>query len=446
MTNNDKKIRELIIEKFMSNTKNNIIFDEIEEEDTAENENNTIINDIQEEDSDEEIEKDEKYNYLNDEELNRDFIFDSETIGSSSIAICLYRINNESVYPFLEFYCKKENAIYDFPSQPIDINKISEFIVIKKSIEQVTPEQVTPEQVTPEQVTPTQVTPEQVEPTQVTPTQVTPTQVTPTQVTPTQVEPTQVTPTQVTSTQVTPTQVTPEQLAPEQVAPKQKGGYDQNDINNMFFEKCSLIFQSITQKSNEIALENYKGYLKLKNNTYIAVFDCTNLDIENDSEIQSIWAILDEITNKKRILDLAVSENMSNLFYENPLMMYITNSSNAVEIPLSVYICQSNNNRYNNLHYAEENNQKTESLINQRVIHSIFGSTYLFTTEPIEYNNLSNIKRFALFSNSVIYLLNKDIPIEEYKSQQINEYTSICFYEDNSEFWSIKDSNLFIEL
>ena len=235
-------------------------------------------------------------------------------------------------------------------------------------------------------------------------------------------------------------------MAPEQVAPKQKGGYDQNDINNMFFEKCSLIFQSITQKSNEIALENYKGYLKLKNNTYIAVFDCTNLDIENDSEFQSIWAILDEITNKKRILDLAVSENMSNLFYENPLMMYITNSSNAVEIPLSVYICQSNNNRYNNLHYAEENNQKTESLINQRVIHSIFGSTYLFTTEPIEYNNLSNIKRFALFSNSVIYLLNKDIPIEEYKSQQINEYTSICFYEDNSEFWSIKDSNLFIEL
>jgi hypothetical protein len=126
--------------------------------------------------------------------------------------------------------------------------------------------------------------------------------------------------------------------------------------------------------------------------------------------------------------------------------MYITNSSNAVEIPLSVYICESNNNEQINSYYDETFEEKTESLINQRIIHPIFGSTYLFTTQPLEYNNLSKIKRFALFSNSVIYLLNKDIPIDEYKSQQINEYTGICFYEDNSEFWSIKDSNLFIEL
>ena len=250
--------------------------------------------------------------------------------------------------------------------------------------------------------------------------------------------------------------MTTPQIPPEN-AQIQKGGYDQNDINNMFFEQCSQLFKTSTQLSNEIALENYKGYLKLKNNTYIAVFDCTNLDFENESEDQSIlelvdehqsiWAIVDEIVNKKRILDLPISENLYNLFDENPLMMYITNSSNAIEIPLSVYICEVNNEeKYINSYYRQENNQNTESLINPRITHPVFGSTYLFTTEPLDYDNLSNIKRFALFSNSVIYLLNNDIPIDEYKSQNINEYTGICFNQDNSEFWSIKDSNLFIEL
>ena len=125
MSDNDKKLREMIIEKFMSKNKSNVVLDKIEsKEETTINDVDNIdnIDNIEDySDIDEEIETDENYNYLNDEELNKDFVFDNETIGSSSIAICLYRLNSDSEYPFLEFYCKKENAIYDFPSRTIDI-------------------------------------------------------------------------------------------------------------------------------------------------------------------------------------------------------------------------------------------------------------------------------------------------------------------------------------
>jgi hypothetical protein len=221
---------------------------------------------------------------------------------------------------------------------------------------------------------------------------------------------------------------------------------NQEDMNDLFLEQAYKLFQSTTQQSLEIAGERYKGYVSLSGNTYIAVFDYN--DLEMPIQDDSIWSILYEIKSKNRILDIPVADFTYQLFYETPAMSYITNSKNrAIEIPTVVYICEDKDGSYDNSYYLDdESREQSNSIINIKINHPVLGNCFLFTSEPFEINNLSKIKRYALFSMDVIYLLNKDIDLTEYPVADLQEYESLCFYENGVEYWAIDNSDLFSEL
>jgi hypothetical protein len=424
MSDTDKNLRDLIIQKFMGNSRT--VISRYEKIQTDENENlynedinkdNENVDELQDDQDNEDGDFAETYNYLSDDPLSKEFIINLDENEPVIVATCLYKINNDGNIPVLQFYFVKENAEYGFPTLEIDFELIKEtFQNQKTGAIGPTPieEEYKLEEVISEEMPNENPEFEDVE------------------------EP-------LIENMENPIKELPkEEKKLVQPGTEYQDGFDQEDIDKLFFEKISNILKSTTNLSPETTNDKYKGFIKIENK-YVAVFDFTETGFEESEG--SLWGIVDEIVNKKRILDIPVQEYIHNLFYENPFMKYINNSSGlAIEIPIIVYICEETNGSYDNSYYnVDETRENTTSLIDKRTNHEIFGSSYLFTSDPLNYNNLSKIKRFALFTSTSIYLLNDNVGfLPEYKL--LRDYEMICFKENESEYWSVKKSALFFEL
>ena len=506
MSDTDKKLRELIIDKFMGTSRTvianysvnsetgeegsidtpkqqNIIKspskdseqDEVEQQDEVE----------EQEEEEQEEEEEETYYYLKDSPLSREFVLDPAKTDPPQLAICLYRMNTEGKKPFLEFFCKKENSMYSFPITDVNIEQMKTFLPVvaaaaltEELVPPIEEEKVPPTEeplvqeqaplVETEAVPPTEgeqpVVPIDQEPlvpieeeqpvVPIEPEPVVPMEgeqpVVPIEqeepVVPMEGEQPIVPMEQEESPKDQEPVVPTEQEEPPKMVPIQQGGEEYDEITNLFFEQCSQYFQKITGLSGETASEKYKGYISLADNKHIAVFDATDLEMEPQEE--SIWATLYEIIDKKHILDIPVAEFTHKIFSENPVMKYIINQNGAaIDIPIVVYMCQENGGSYDNSYYSEEESrEQTESIINYRVSHPVLGYCFLFTTEPFEHNNLSKIKRFSLFTIDTIYLINKDRNLSEYQDLDLHDYETLCFYENSAEYWAVDSSDQFLEL
>lgn len=249
---------------------------------------------------------------------------------------------------------------------------------------------------------------------------------------------------------------------------------ENSDIKTYFLDECSRLYNSTPLKNpNENISEMYKGFVDVGNNNIIAVFE--NLDFiqstdnkkidvlekqpntnaENPQD-DSIWAILDEITIKKRILDIPIKQYIIDMFNEYHVLNEIKDSTNfPIEKPIILYQCIGTYKNYENNYYNEnEHRSKSISIMDERIDHDIFGNVFLFSTEPLEYDNLSKIKRYAAFINNTLYMLNKtNITKEELVGDETNitklpfkTYHCISFKEDDKDYWSINTNHLFIEL
>jgi hypothetical protein len=149
MSDVDKKLRELIIDKFMGTSRTvianysvndetgekgsivtpkqqdiiksptkNLEQDEVEEQDEQ--------YDYEEQEEQDEVE--ETYDYLADSPLSREFVLDSTKIETPHLSMCLYRMNRDGKKPFLEFFCKKENSMYSFPITELNIEQMKTFL------------------------------------------------------------------------------------------------------------------------------------------------------------------------------------------------------------------------------------------------------------------------------------------------------------------------------
>jgi hypothetical protein len=196
----------------------------------------------------------------------------------------------------------------------------------------------------------------------------------------------------------------------------------------------------------------YKGFIENEVDNFVVVFGPIemydmNIDINKnnvtnkDNLISSIWGIVDEIEFKKNINGYSVENNVVKLFENNSELLFIKDEQgNPATIPYLLYLFENNNN----VHYEKEEDKKNYQFIIEKTKHKLFGSTFLFSNEAFEANNLSKIKRYAVFINHPLYLFNETFYLSEFKNIDINR--SIRFYENKYILWSIKNSDLFIEL
>uniref|UniRef100_A0A6C0D359 Uncharacterized protein n=1 Tax=viral metagenome TaxID=1070528 RepID=A0A6C0D359_9ZZZZ len=578
-----KTPRDLIIESFMGEIKP--VIGELEQEELGEEEHeldeeyvdgekrevdalksDIILDSIRESDV-------QEINYLKDDPLSRDFMFQRDITKPCKLGIMLYNINDDAYKPFLEILLKKQDGVLDFPTIDLDMEAFSKVVPVieeEKAEENIavaevlpaevpSPEQTSPEQTSPEQTSPEQTSPEQTSPEQTSPEQTSPEQTSPEQTSPEQTSPEQTSPEQTSPEQTSPEQTSPEQTfmqslaqpspiqssaKPEQVLeqyaqpealvqeqtpaqeqtptqvqeqmpvqtpvqtiaqppvqsiaqtppvqtpaqppvqtpaqpppqmpvqtpaqtpaqpppqtppqtqenpleqmPKQFGGEDPLQ-DDPFFEQCVQFYQQITSLSVDVAKHTYKGFVKVGDDMVIAIFDHTEYTDENETTSSMQTVTIYEIINKKPIFDMTLSENVFNAFIENPIITYILDDETrqGIDIPIVVYLCkEAPNNEYDNVFYeSEDEKRKQRTLVNTPVFHEYFGTTNLFSMNPLDQTNLNLIKRFATFTQNTVYLLNKEIPLQEYK--YIKEKLSVCFWENENEFLSVKTTDLFIEL
>jgi hypothetical protein len=248
---------------------------------------------------------------------------------------------------------------------------------------------------------------------------------------------------------------------------------ENTDIDTYFLDECSRLYNSKSDKPMKNISEIYKGFVDVGNNNIIAVFEnlgftqstinetldvLENPPVSNNENIQdeSIWAILDEIVIKKRILDIPIKNYIIEMFNEYKVLNNIKDSTNfPIEKPIILYQCNGTYKNYENNYYNEnEQRSKSISMMDERVEHDVFGNIYLFSIQPLEYDNLSKIKRYAAFINNTLYMLNDtNVTKEELVGDETDisklpfkTYHCISFKEDDKDYWSINTNQLFVEL
>ena len=242
---------------------------------------------------------------------------------------------------------------------------------------------------------------------------------------------------------------------------------DEDEIETEFLNQCSHFFANIMNKSIKDATtlmqKYYRGFIEMENDnstTICAVIDCTHIEIGHGTQIEHpIWGTIDEITVKHRIADTPIEESIRHLFLANPILSRIKDDNNSnVPLPIAVYLCTHVNGIYKNVHYDNDDDPlMIKSILNPVVTNEYFDNVYMFSSEPFDYDNLSKIKRYALFIDGAYNFENKDIPFNEALtklnisttftlSKLYNDYTCFSFYEGDHLMWAVKDFNKFTEI
>jgi len=334
--------------------------------------------------------------YLEDDPLSRVFGQSRDYKKEYNLSLVLYKINDSLETPFLEFYFEKIDGNFCFPKKPLNMN---EFQSILNSVNKISP---------------------------------------------TEENNANVVDTNVVDTNVVDTNVVDTNVVDTNVVDTNKDSFfivgdveESNEIEDEFLNQCS---QFLMEKTGIERENSYMGFLENPDNTIFVFFDFTLFDFTKGT-----WGIMDEIINKHRINDTLIKETDYKLFYENPTLLFIRDERREpMEIPISGFSCLLDGS--NSYHTEPEGSQVSISLINDKVDDPIFKDIYLFSYEPLLYENLDLIKRYAIFIKNSVYFLNKGFELTPEMEIIVDDQISISFYRDGKLFWAIKSVERFTEL
>jgi hypothetical protein len=240
------------------------------------------------------------------------------------------------------------------------------------------------------------------------------------------------------------------------------GGSDVDD----FADRVKTAYRTFMNDTNDV---NYRGFVEtsIQTNTWItAVVQCTDLEKTNHT-----WVSLDEIINKKEMNGVAIHETVSTTFKNNPFLKHIRERTDqglgpCAPAPITMYICSANDaGDLHNAYYAE-NETNVYSLLPDTTDHPFFGDVYLFTTFSLDASKKAGLKRFSVFVDDALYIMNKGENITQYMTKDttkdttiganeednsqkktMEDYSAIRFYTDDSEqVWAVRTTDIFTEL
>jgi len=245
---------------------------------------------------------------------------------------------------------------------------------------------------------------------------------------------------------------------------KTKTQQDSQDPQSIFEQFCFQKFKDITESTDEIAEDAYRGYIEENNNIIYAVFDATKLNFNKKSN--QLWSIIDEFINEKHVLGSPVDKNLYLMFHKNEYMTLIKDVyGEPIVKPCCLYLCQKNEKGdYENVYYKNEEERRQGNSIIEPITHETFGDSYIFTTDPFVKYNFPNIKRFANFIDNTLYVLNQRTLIEDINfvdepddiedddndelpyHKSAKDFTCIYFFHKEIQLWCIRNRARFVEL
>lgn len=175
----------------------------------------------------------------------------------------------------------------------------------------------------------------------------------------------------------------------------------------------------------------YKGFIEDKKKVFV-FFDSDKFDTffrtKESDNVRETWAIVDEILNKKKIIDVDIDPIIIRMFVKNPIAWNIKYDGHNVDYPRQMYALIPTNldDIETTQEYATEtypSNGKTLSHMSMALPYSysdIFSDRYLFTKEPVKYSAReaepeaqavrSRIKRYACFIYNPRTILDRTYP------------------------------------
>jgi len=235
--------------------------------------------------------------------------------------------------------------------------------------------------------------------------------------------------------------------------PVEEEGEKEGDTSQIF-KQSSLLFEEITGLTQVAATQKYKGFVtvqdELSNQYIVAVYGPVDSDIQLKPETpdhETVWAIIDEIHYKKRILNVPIRQVVLNLFNTFSDLLYIKdNHGEPAKLPYSMYLVE---NDLNVLYEDADFRNSKHLLIHPMQIHHVFHNTYLFSVEPLEYNIMSRIKRYAVLIDDPLYIFNYDMSLKDSIQSQgvenLDKLRNVRYFEKSKEMWSVKNANSFVE-
>jgi len=211
---------------------------------------------------------------------------------------------------------------------------------------------------------------------------------------------------------------------------------------------------NLNDHSDPNALKNmYKGFIQDKTDPLLiyAFFDFGDMSLEK-TEFRRVWAIIDEIKNHKKIMGFGIDPKIVPLFDESTgLAMILDKEGYKVSIPYVMYLCTNEDGKYVNVY----NEDDAETIYEERTMHPIFGRFYIFSVNPLDFQNkisIFKIERYAVFTNDPIYFL-KDTtdPLflnPDFDDMMKGENNESIYFKgsDKVPLWCIKSSDDFTRL
>jgi hypothetical protein len=243
---------------------------------------------------------------------------------------------------------------------------------------------------------------------------------------------------------------------------------EEYDVRTNFETECFKKFREMTGASLEYTKRYYKGFLEMSDRHLVVFFDCTfhRFALKQNQ----VWSILDEIINERRVYDNSMDINIYVLFNRYQFLTYILyQNGERVSIPCCFYMCdieykdyeEGEELIYHNLEYSVDDVEREKSISFPAIRHDIFGEYYYFTTDPIVDTPVNNrLKRYAVFIENTLYVLNSKTPIRRidfnYRPQEDidngrpakdhRDYDCIYFIESKNQMWCVKPVERFTEI
>ena len=216
------------------------------------------------------------------------------------------------------------------------------------------------------------------------------------------------------------------------------------DSDDFLYVQGSQYIKKYVVNTEDISEECYNGFVEHAGNIYL-FFDVTDIELTSEFSDKHTNCIIDELVNKKRVLDLPIEDSASSLFSTNHKLVYLYDDKThkPVHYPIRVYLCESVDDEYKNVKFTGSDNS-TVSIISDKVYHPAVGNGYLFSRTALDASETVGLKRYALFHQNAIYVLHEPFINSEY--DLIKDNACVCFLSEGVEYWSVKNMDIFLEV
>lgn len=111
------------------------------------------------------------------------------------------------------------------------------------------------------------------------------------------------------------------------------------------YNKNKSLLSQANNLTNKITNKNLKtqGFLERNNNIYV-FYEISDKNYKNitikylDSKVELWWTLIDEICNHKKILNFPIHKSVYQLFYINPILIYLRDKNgDQIDIPIVAY-------------------------------------------------------------------------------------------------------------